>query len=105
MDFFLKLEKGFSSVWGTVDYILVIVPNIAPFCTLLQWCSKAVRGPGSTEVLRVGLGLWGRPATGLARERYKLPQWGPPATKGFDAFHIFSWPFLLLKTLRVCMYV
>jgi len=31
------------------------------------------------------VGLWGGLATGPG-ERCKLPQWGPPAAKGFDAF-------------------
>ena len=52
------------------------------------------------EVLRAGMGLWGGPATG-PRERCKLPQWGPPAAKGFGTFHVLKWPLLLLETLCV----
>jgi len=39
--------------------------------------------------------LWGEPAI-RPGEQCKLPQWGPPATKGFDAFCV-----LKFKTLHV----
>ena len=94
--------------------------SVAFGLTVCQWRSKALSGPGGSTV------TWG-PSVASARraeagspeyrERwwcfgkgllpglgsgvYKLPQWGSPAAKGFDAFCVFGWPLLLLKTLRV----
>ena len=120
-DDYLILEHFHTSTSSRQRWTCKAVTHCTAVCIRLsqgQWRSKALRDPDSTvtwgafscfgpkgwswkpEVLRAGMGLWGGPATG-PRERCKLPQWGPPAAKGFGTFRVLKWPLLLLETLCV----
>ena len=83
-----------------------------------QWCSKALRGPGSTvtwgalscfgpkggswklKVVRAGVVLWGRPIPGL-ESSVSSPSGVIPQPLTVWCFCVVRWPLLLLKILCV----